>query len=181
MYDILLPMRGKQVVGFDNGLLRRLNLEVEGLMAKQPVWTRRAVLRLAGVGIIASTTLSLEPLVKYLTSKEDRQSSSLVVYNGSLTENSGWQNTATARVWIKRDTLGITAMLATCTHLGCEVSYHSEKKEWICPCHASTYDEEGRVVSGPAPHALHRVAVERKPDGSLIINTSRQVGMDTRV
>ena len=144
-------------------------------------WTRRAVLRLAWVGIIASAALTIEPLAKYLTSKEDRQSSPLVVYKKTLVENSGWQNTAASRVWVKRDTLGVMAMVATCTHLGCEVNYHADKKQWICPCHASIYDEEGRNVSGPAPHALHRVAVERKSDGSLIINTSKQVGMDTRV
>lgn len=149
-------------------------------MPKQSEWTRRAVLRLAWGGIIASATLTIEPLVKYLTSKEGRQRSPLVVYKKPLEENSGWQNTAAARVWVKQDTLGVMAMMATCTHLGCEVNYHSDKKEWICPCHASIYNEEGRVVSGPAPQSLRRVDVERKSDGSLIINTSKQVGMDTR-
>lgn len=149
-------------------------------MPKQE-WTRRAVLRLAWVGIIASAALAIEPLAKYFTSKEDRQKFPLVVYKKPLAENSGWQNTAATRVWVKRDTLGVMAMVATCTHLGCEVNYHSDKKQWICPCHASIYDEEGRIISGPASQALHRVSVERQPDGSLIINTSKQVGMDMRV
>lgn len=150
-------------------------------MPKQLEWTRRAVLRLAWVGIIAASALTIESLVKYLTSKEDRLRSPLVGYNKPLDVNSDWQNTANARVWVRRDSMGIMALVATCTHLGCEVNYHPEKKEWLCPCHGSIYDVEGRPISGPAPKALPRVAVERKPDGSLTINTSKQVGMDIRV
>lgn len=148
---------------------------------KQSEWTRRAVLHLAWVGVIAASALTIEPLVKYLTSKEDRLRSPLVEYNLPLDVNSDWQNTAKARVWVKQDALGIMALVATCTHLGCEVHYYPDKKEWLCPCHASTYDGEGRPLSGPAPKALSRVAVERKPDGTLIINTSKQVGMETRL
>jgi len=150
-------------------------------MPKQLEWTRRSVLRLAWVGIIAASALTIEPLVEYLTSKEDRLRSPLVEYNKPLDENNDWQNTANDRVWVKQDSLGVMALVATCTHLGCEVNYYPEKKEWLCPCHGSIYDVEGRPVSGPAPKALHRVAVERKPDGALIINTSKQVGMDTRL
>lgn len=149
-------------------------------MTKQPEWTRRAVLRLAWGGIIASAALTIEPLVKYLTSTEDRGQSPLFVYNKPLTANSTWQNTAKARVWVKRDSLGVTALVATCTHLGCEVNFHPEKKKWLCPCHGSIYDSEGRPISGPALQALPRVAVELKPDGTLLINTAKQVGMDSR-
>jgi len=148
---------------------------------KQLKLTRRAVLRLAWVGVIAASALTIEPLAQYLTSKEDRLQSSLVAYNKPLDMNTDWQNTAKARVWVKRDPTGVTALVATCTHLGCEVHYNVEKKQWLCPCHGSIYDQEGRPVSGPALRALPRVAVELKPDGSLIIDTSKQVGMDTRV
>lgn len=150
-------------------------------VSKQLEWSRRAVLRLAWVGIIAASALTIEPLVKYLTSKENRLRSPLVEYNKPFNVDSDWQYTAKSRVWIKQDALGIMALVATCTHLGCEVNYDQEKKEWLCPCHASIYDSEGRPVSGPAPKALQRVAVERKAEGALIINTSKQVGMDTRL
>ena len=150
-------------------------------MARQLEWTRRSVLRLAWVGIVAASALTFKPLIQYLTSDEDQQRSPLVVYQKPLEENSDWQKTDNSRVWVKRDTLGIMALVATCTHLGCEVNYLPEKKEWLCPCHGSLYDLEGRPVTGPAPKALPRVAVERKPDGSLVINTAKQVGMDTRL
>lgn len=150
-------------------------------MARQLEWTRRSVLRLAWVGIVAASALTVKPLIQYLTSDEDQLRSPLVFYEKSLEQNSDWQKIASSRVWVKRDTLGVMAIVATCTHLGCEVNYYPEKKEWLCPCHGSIYDSEGRPIYGPAPKALSRVAVERKTDGSLIINTSKQVGLDARV
>lgn len=149
-------------------------------MPKQQEWTRRAVLRLAWAGIISAGALSIEPLVKYLTNDEDQLRSPLVAFKKPLTENNEWQKVSQARVWVKRDSSGVMALVATCTHLGCEVTYHPDRKEWLCPCHGSIYDGEGRPISGPAPKALLRVAVERKPDGSVVINTAKPVGMDYR-
>jgi glycine/D-amino acid oxidase-like deaminating enzyme len=37
-----------------------------------------------------------------------------------------------------------------CTHQGCELSFDESLRTWDCPCHGSRYDEDGRVVSGPA-------------------------------
>lgn len=167
-------MQVRQPAGFNS-------IEGAEKVPRQSKWTRRAVLRLAWVGVIAAGALTIEPLVKYLTSKEDRLRSPLVEYDLPLDRDRDWQNTTKARVWVKQDALGIMAIVATCTHLGCEVHYHQDKQEWLCPCHASTYDIEGRPLSGPALKALPRVAVERKSDGTLIINTSKQVRMDTRL
>ncbi|WP_407308478.1 ubiquinol-cytochrome c reductase iron-sulfur subunit [Desulfosporosinus sp. SB140] len=150
-------------------------------MTRQLIWSRRAVLRLAWAGVVAGSALTVRPLVQYLTSKEDRPRSPLVFYDKVPEENTDWQHVPSSRVWVKRDHQGIMALVATCTHLGCEVNYHQEKQEWLCPCHGSIYDAEGRPLSGPAPKALPRVAVERKADGSLIINTAKQVGLDVRL
>lgn len=150
-------------------------------MAKELQWSRRAVLRLAWVGVIATTgVLTLEPLVKYLRSDEDQPQSPLVLYNAALEISADWQHVSNTRTWVKRDNLGVMAVLATCTHLGCEVKYQPEKGQWLCPCHGSIYDSEGRPISGPAPKALSRVAVEIKQDGSLIVNTAKQVEMGAR-
>lgn len=149
-------------------------------MPKELRWTRRAVLRLAWTGVIATGVLSLKPLVQYLRSDADQPQPPLVSYNKELEISADWQQVANTRTWVRRDNLGIMAVLATCTHLGCEVKYQSEKGQWLCPCHGSTYDSEGRPTSGPAPKALSRMAVAIKPDGSLIVNTAKQVEMDTR-
>lgn len=43
---------------------------------------------------------------------------------------------------------------ATCTHIGCVVSWNSEERSWDCPCHGSRFDINGRVLNGPASSPL---------------------------
>ena len=43
---------------------------------------------------------------------------------------------------------------AVCTHLGCVVPWNKAENKFMCPCHGSQYDENGKVVRGPAPLSL---------------------------
>lgn len=45
---------------------------------------------------------------------------------------------------------------ASCTHLGCPVSWDQMTREFYCPCHGGTYDAQGNVVGGPPPRPLDR-------------------------
>lgn len=49
---------------------------------------------------------------------------------------------------------GFLAVSRQCTHLGCTVPWDDEKKQFVCPCHASAFDIRGDVISSPAPRAL---------------------------
>ncbi|WP_460352094.1 Rieske 2Fe-2S domain-containing protein [Actinoallomurus acanthiterrae] len=51
-----------------------------------------------------------------------------------------------------------TAFNATCTHQGCPVSYVGSG--FHCPCHGSTFDQNGRVTGGPAPAPLIKIPVK---------------------
>ena len=65
------------------------------------------------------------------------------------------------RIFLKKDTAGVlTAISATCTHLGCLINYNRLKGRFICPCHGGVYDGEGNVISGPPPRALDRLPVK---------------------
>lgn len=57
---------------------------------------------------------------------------------------------------------GFIALSRVCTHLGCTVPWDDESHSFVCPCHASSYDIRGCVVSPPAPRPLdvHPVRIE---------------------
>jgi len=69
---------------------------------------------------------------------------------------------------------GFLALSRRCTHLGCTVPWVAEEGRFICPCHASSFDIKGEVLSPPAPRALdaHPVRIE---NGVVKIDTATTV------
>jgi cytochrome b6-f complex iron-sulfur subunit len=46
------------------------------------------------------------------------------------------------------------AISKTCTHLGCTVPWDHERQQFVCPCHGSTFDRTGSVLTAPAIRPL---------------------------
>jgi len=84
------------------------------------------------------------------------------------------------RVFVFRTDAGFYAISAVCTHLGCNVN-HEEGRGFACPCHGSTFDEEGRVTHGPAAWPLPRFSMRLSRRGELVVDTRRTVGPDFRL
>lgn len=74
------------------------------------------------------------------------------------------------RVWVVRSDEGIYALLARCTHLGCRPNWIAEEGRFKCPCHGSNFDSEGKVIAGPAPKPLMRVAVSLTDRGVILVD-----------
>lgn len=53
---------------------------------------------------------------------------------------------------------------AVCTHLGCVVPWNAAENKFKCPCHGSQYNNQGKVIRGPAPLSLALAHVEIKDD-----------------
>ena len=62
------------------------------------------------------------------------------------------------------------AIGTTCTHLGCTVAWQSEQKRFVCPCHGSQYDDQGRVVHGPARRPLGLLTVVVKQNQVRLVS-----------
>lgn len=62
-----------------------------------------------------------------------------------------FQGDPTYLVIEKDRTLAPYGINAVCTHLGCVVPWNAAENKFICPCHGSRYDNQGKVVRGPAP------------------------------
>jgi cytochrome b6-f complex iron-sulfur subunit len=69
---------------------------------------------------------------------------------------------------------GFLALSRECTHLGCTVPWSSYDHAFVCPCHASSFDITGEVLSPPAPRALdlHPVRIE---NGVVKVDTSQRL------
>lgn len=45
---------------------------------------------------------------------------------------------------------GVAKFTRTCPHAGCPLSYNSNEKKFVCPCHNSKFNLDGNCLSGPA-------------------------------
>ncbi|HEY1428830.1 MAG TPA: Rieske 2Fe-2S domain-containing protein [Candidatus Tumulicola sp.] len=65
---------------------------------------------------------------------------------------------------------GYVAYSKLCTHAGCPVAlYRAPTHQLLCPCHQSLFDavDGGRVVAGPADHALPQLPIDIDERGFL--------------
>lgn len=49
---------------------------------------------------------------------------------------------------------------ATCTHLGCGLTYNKVNRTYDCPCHGSKFNYDGTVLAGPAKKDLEKVKIK---------------------
>ena len=85
------------------------------------------------------------------------------------------RNTVRSFAWgskpglLKRNDDGsLSAFVAVCTHLDCNVKYLAEQKKFFCACHEGWYDESGANIAGPPPRPLRRLEVSEEGE-SLIV------------
>jgi cytochrome b6-f complex iron-sulfur subunit len=77
------------------------------------------------------------------------------------------QDASGAPLVLAQPTAGqVIGFSGTCTHQGCAVAADG-KGGLKCPCHGSTFDDTGKVLSGPASTALGSVPV--KVDGDNVV------------
>lgn len=81
-------------------------------------------------------------------------------------------------VFIFSDSDGLHAISNVCTHLGCLVSV--SENGFLCPCHGSKYDLDGKVTAGPAPRNLPWLDISRRVDGVLLVDASKEVKAGTK-
>jgi cytochrome b6-f complex iron-sulfur subunit len=65
------------------------------------------------------------------------------------------------------DAIADYGLNAVCTHLGCVVPWNANENKFICPCHGSQYNSQGKVVRGPAPLSLALVHASVNDNGKI--------------
>jgi menaquinol-cytochrome c reductase iron-sulfur subunit len=74
---------------------------------------------------------------------------------------------------------GFYCISSVCTHLGCNVKRAAGGFD--CPCHGSKYDQNGRVIAGPAPRPLSWFAMSLSPRNELVVDLDETVGPEFRL
>ena len=146
---------------------------------------------IAGLGLQAAASLrSLVPNVSY--------DAPTTVKLGLPTDfPDGLKFLPDQRLFVFREGRAFHAISAVCTHLGCTVRAEAmsqpETREldgvktrlthrFMCPCHGSRYEGDGKAVSGPAPRALawYHLSISTD-DGALVVDLAQEVARDFRL
>ena len=87
----------------------------------------------------------------------------------------GWKKIVEkTNAWLVRtDDNTVVAYHPACTHLGCAYHWEDSETSFLCPCHESFFDINGKVLAGPAPKPLNRY-VTKIEKGRVLIGSQTQ-------
>ncbi len=90
----------------------------------------------------------------------------------------GWQEEKVERtVWLVKKTDGsLSAFSPNCPHLGCGYRWFPHEQRFKCPCHASIFDINGNLISGPSPRPLDTLEAKVENGRVLVKFEVFQVG-----
>lgn len=81
-------------------------------------------------------------------------------------------------VWLIRQPEGVEppvlAFSAECPHLGCAINMGDDGKHFICPCHTSAFDLQGKPQNQVPPRPMDRLEVELSKDADPIVRVRFQ-------
>ena len=99
-----------------------------------------------------------------------------------MTEEDAYiKNIQPENVWaVKNDNQKVTVFSPICPHLGCRYQWHPDRKLFICPCHHSVFNMEGKVVSGPAPRPLDTLPTKVKNNYLYVLWERFKPGITTK-
>lgn len=69
---------------------------------------------------------------------------------------------------LKKSDTDIAVYSPVCPHLGCQVFFDRQKKQYVCPCHASLFTEDGARLSGPTPRGLDALPAKIENGGLYV-------------
>jgi cytochrome b6-f complex iron-sulfur subunit len=88
---------------------------------------------------------------------------------------------SSGKYFVVRDSGGLYAMTAVCTHEGATCEYESAQTDIYCPRHGATFSLTGAVTQGPATKALNHYAMCTLSNGHVGVISSQTVSATTRL
>jgi len=151
-------------------------------MKDKAVDRRRFLTLLAQGSVAAAAIAAIGQVVRFLSYQPPNSASNILpvgqpdgFFRNSLVYVAG------ARVYVGYDGDGLYAMDAVCTHLGCLVE-QAEEGGFICPCHDSRFDAQGRPEAGPATKPLRYLHLWLdQEEGQLWVDRAKPVEPTARL
>jgi len=78
-------------------------------------------------------------------------------------------------IFIVHSAQGFYALSAVCSHLGCLTVWKQEAGVIACPCHGSTFNRDGSIITGPAPKPMPWLRMWITDDGELMVDRAAKV------
>ncbi len=167
-----------------------------------PVESRRSFLAvLLGLGSLFVGGLLSVPLIRFalfplLRSTTETKNSSVgelndfssltspVMHTIQIEQVDGWRKAVSEKVvYVTKDSQGQLCVLSSiCPHLGCNVPWDENKKQFVCPCHDSVFASDGARISGPSLRGMDTLETSVQ-DGQLLVRFQyfRQLVSDKEV
>jgi len=134
---------------------------------------RRKFIKALWIALISISVLELATvIIAFLTSggkkgRDMKKSEYKVLARSEDVANGSVTAFRSDRLYLVRmDDGGLLALSLRCTHLGCAITWNKDKGQFDCPCHASSFNMKGEVMSPPAPRTLDTYPL--KIEGGLI-------------
>jgi len=83
-----------------------------------------------------------------------------------------WMRTPDVKLgacWLVREKENdpVKAFSTVCPHLGCGIDWAAKKNQFLCACHNTYFDLQGKVLEGPSPRGMDELDVKLSPEGRL--------------
>ena len=100
----------------------------------------------------------------------------------ALTEDAYHHENTLLSAWvIKQPDSTVTVFSPICPHLGCHYVWNPKIEKFACPCHASMFALDGKVLYGPAPRPLDALPLKIEK-GVLFVRYERfRVGTPEKI
>jgi cytochrome b6-f complex iron-sulfur subunit len=138
------------------------------------VTRKEFLIQLAVTGVTLGASTAISPFLASCTVPAGPQGTSLPVVSGTMNSNKVTVDISSGSPLVQSGFAFVQysggsllaahgsgsvyyAMTTICPHAGCIINqYDSGSKEFVCPCHGSTFSAAGAVTNGPASSALQQ-------------------------
>ena len=132
-----------------------------------------AVIGLLGIGYLISPATKVKRSDEWvpLGTMDSYKLGEPTLFNFTWSTVNGWEKTINSYgVYVTRfDEEQCKVYSNICPHLSCRVSWNTDTREYVCPCHDAHFGISGEVTGGPPPTPL--LVYETKiENGNLFIH-----------